>query len=167
MNKTKKLTLLSVFTAIAMVLSYIEMLLPPIVASVPGIKIGLANIVIIFLIYKFSFKSAAAVSVIRVLLTSLLFGNAVIFLYSLCGAVLSLIFMGILKKTDSFSKISVSVVGGVSHNLGQILVAIALMQNLKIGYYMAVLTVSGTLSGVVVGIISGYVLKHTEKLNLK
>lgn len=166
MKKTRKLTLLGILTAVAMILSYIELLLPPIYAAAPGIKIGFCNIVIIFLLYKVSFKSAAAVSLIRVLLMSLLFGNLVMFLYSLSGAVLSLAFMAILKKTGKFSNIGVSVVGAVTHNLGQILIAVLLMQTGKIAYYMAALLISGTVSGVAIGIISAYVLKYTEKLNI-
>ncbi len=167
MNKTKKLTVLSVLTAVAMILSYIEMLLPPIYSAVPGIKIGLSNIVVIFLLYKFSFKDALAVSLIRVCLVSLLFGNTVVFVYSFSGAVLSLIFMVILKKTNRFSNVGVSISGAVAHNLGQVLTAMVLMQTAQIAYYMAVLLISGALSGVVIGIISAWVLKYTEKLNLK
>ena len=164
MLKTKKMIYLSVLTALSLVLSYIEMLLPPIYSAIPGIKIGLANIVIVFLIYKFSVKSAFLVSFVRVLLISVLFGNAVMFIYSLAGAVLSLCFMAILKKTNRFSSISVSVVGGVAHNIGQIVVAIMLMQTPQIAYYMAILTISGTLSGIAVGVASAYVLKYTKKL---
>lgn len=163
MKNPKKLIILSILTALSMVLSYIEMLLPPIYAAVPGIKIGLANIIIVFLIYKDSFKSAFLVSVVRVILVSLLFGNAVMLAYSLAGAVLSLCLMAILKRTNRFSNISVSVVGGVAHNLGQIIVAVILMQTPQIAYYMAVLAISGTLCGIAVGIISAYVLKYTKK----
>ncbi len=163
MKKTKKLTLLSIFTAAALVLSYVEMLLPSIYSAVPGIKIGLANIVIIFLIYKFSFKSAALVSFIRVALVSLLFGNAMVFVYSLAGAVLSLCFMAILKKINRFSVVGVSIVGAVAHNLGQIITAIILMETLQIGYYMVVLSISGTLAGIAVGIVSAYILKYMQK----
>jgi heptaprenyl diphosphate synthase len=164
MTKTKKLVFLSVLVSLAFILSYVEMLLPPIYSAIPGIKIGLANIIIIFLLYKFSFKSALLVSLLRVILVSALFGNAVMFVYSLSGAVLSLCLMVILKKTNRFSSISVSVIGGVAHNLGQIIVAIILMQTPQIAFYMAVLAISGTLSGVAVGIISAYVLKYTKKL---
>lgn len=166
MKKTKKLTLLSIFTAAALVLSYIEMLLPPIYSAVPGVKIGLANIIIIFLIYKFSFKSAIAVSVVRVVLISLMFGNAVILIYSLAGAVLSLCFMAILKKINCFSVLGVSIVGAVTHNLGQVITAIILMETVQIGYYMVVLSISGTLAGIAVGIVSAYVLKYTANFKI-
>ena len=166
MQKTKKLTLLSIFTAVALVLSYVEMLLPPIYSAVPGVKIGLANIVIVFLMYKFSFKTAVLVSVVRVTLISLLFGNAVVLIYSLAGAVLSLCFMAILRKINRFSVLGVSIVGAVAHNLGQIITAIILMETLQIGYYMIVLSISGTLAGIGVGIVSAYVLKYTAKFKI-
>lgn len=163
MTKTKKLTLLGIFTALSIVLSFVEMLLPPIYAAVPGVKIGLANIVIIFLLYRFSFKSAAAVSLIRVILVSLLFANGMVFIYSLAGAVLSLCFMGILKKINLFSAVGVSVVGAVAHNLGQVITAAFLMETAEIGYYMIVLSISGTLAGIAVGLVSAYILKYTER----
>ncbi len=164
MNKTKKLILLSILTSLGLVLSYVEMLLPPIYPAVPGIKIGLANIVTVFLLYRFSFKEAFTVSLLRVVLVSLLFGNTVMFAYSFAGAVLSICFMGILKKVNRFSCISVSVIGAVAHNLGQIAVAILLLETPQIAYYMGVLALSGTFCGILVGIISAYVIKYTKKL---
>ena len=164
MKKTKKMILLSILTALALVLSYVEMLLPPIYPAVPGIKIGLANIVTVFLLYKFSFKEAFLVSLVRVIMVSLLFGNAVMMIYSLAGAVLSICFMGILKKINRFSTLAVSVVGAIAHNLGQTAVAILLLETLQIAYYMAVLALSGTFCGILVGIISAYVIKYTKNL---
>lgn len=165
-SKTKTLVFLSVFTAVAMVLSYIEAILPPIWSAVPGIKIGLPNIIIIFLLYRLSVKQAAAVSLIRILLTALLFGNAVTLLYSLAGAVLSLAVMAILKKTDRFSMVGVSVLGGVFHNLGQIFVAMLILETAEIGYYMIVLTVTGTLAGILVGILGSLVTKYMSRVKL-
>ena len=166
MKKTKKMILLSILTALALVLSYVEMLLPPIYPAVPGIKIGLANIITVFLLYKFSFKEAFLVSVLRVLLVSLLFGNAIMLVYSLAGAVLSICFMVILKRLNRFSLVAVSVVGAIAHNLGQTAVAILLLETLQIAYYMAVLALSGTFCGILVGIISAYVIKYTENLKI-
>lgn len=166
MIKTKKLILLSILTALAMVLSYVEMLLPPIYPAVPGIKIGLANIVTVFLLYKFSFKEAFLVSILRVVLVSLLFGNAIMMIYSLAGAVLSICFMGILKKLNCFSNVAVSVVGAISHNLGQVAVAVILLETLQIAYYMAVLILSGTFCGILVGIISAYVIKYSKNFKI-
>ena len=125
---TKKLTLLGLLTAIALILSYVEALLPPIFVAVPGIKMGLPNIAIIFVLYRFGLKEAAAVSLVRLAAVALLFGSAMTLIYSLAGAVLSLALMSLLKKSNLFSMIGVSIVGGVSHNLGQILVAMWLME---------------------------------------
>jgi heptaprenyl diphosphate synthase len=162
-KSTKRLTILSLFTAVAILFSYVEFVLPPILPSVPGIKMGLPNIIIIFLLYKFSLKEAAAVSFIRIFLVAIIFGNALTLAYSLAGAVLSLGVMTLLKKTNKFSMVGVSLSGGVFHNLGQILVAMAIMQTREIGYYMIVLTLSGIISGILVGISALYLIKFFDK----
>ena len=164
--KTKTLVFLSLFTAVAMVLSYIEAILPPIWSAIPGIKIGLPNIIIIFLLYRMSVKSAAAVSLVRILLSALLFGNAVTLLYSLAGAILSLTVMAVLKKIDRFSMIGVSIVGGVFHNLGQILMAMLILETAEIGYYMIILTVTGTIAGVLVGILGALLTRYMASQNI-
>ena len=163
-SNTKKLTLLGLCASLAMVLSYLELLLPPIYSALPGIKMGLPNIVIIFTLYRFGVKEAAAVSFVRLFAVSLLFGNTMIFAYSLAGAALSLTVMAILKRIDSFSPIGVSVVGAICHNLGQTAVAIFLLERIEIGYYMAVLTVTGALAGILVGLVAAYLLKKLVKL---
>jgi heptaprenyl diphosphate synthase len=147
-----------------MVLSYLEMLLPPIYSAVPGIKMGLPNIVIIFTLYRFGLKEAISVSLVRIVAVSLLFGNFMGFAYSLAGATLSLAIMAILKKLDSFSRVGVSVVGAIFHNLGQTLVAIFVLERVEIAYYMAALTVSGTVAGILVGLAAIYMLKLLEKV---
>ena len=162
----KKLCFLALMTSLAMVLSYIEMLLPPVWPAVPGIKVGFANIVIILLLYKFSFKEAGVVSLVRVCLMSLLFGSAVMFLYSLGGAVLSLVIMAVLKRTDWFSSVGVSIAGGVTHNLGQIIVAIIVMQTKEIGYYMIILAITGTIAGIFIGLLGAILLRYFKKLRL-
>ncbi len=166
-EKTKRLAILGVLTALALVLSYVESLLPPIWASVPGIKVGLPNIVIIILLYKLGLKDAVFVSIIRVLFSSfLLFGNVTTLFYSLAGAGLSLALMAICKKINIFSTVGVSIVGGVSHNLGQVLVAIALFSTSQLGYYMIVLTVTGTIAGVFIGILGSLALKRLEGVKI-
>ncbi len=163
---TKKLTLLGLLTAIALILSYVEALLPPIFVAVPGIKMGLPNIAIIFVLYRFGLKEAAAVSLVRLAAVALLFGSAMTLIYSLAGAVLSLALMSLLKKSNLFSMIGVSIVGGVSHNLGQILVAMWLMETAEIGYYMIILTVTGTIAGILIGLAGSFVLKYLNNLNI-
>jgi heptaprenyl diphosphate synthase len=164
MTKLKKIATLGVLASLAMVLSFVETLLPPIYAAVPGIKIGLANIVNVFLLYKFSVKDTAVVTLIRVLTIAMLFGNLMTLSYSLAGAVLSIAVMALLKKTKLFSTIGVSIAGGVSHNLGQIIVAIFITSTIEIGYYMIFLCISGVLSGTLIGIAGALVLKYTKKL---
>ena len=152
MNKTKRITFLGLCASVAMILSYIEFLLPPLFSAVPGIKMGLANIIIIFILYKFGIASAFAVSGVRLVLVTLLFGNVMTLLYSTVGALLSLVLMSIAKRINFFSQVGVSIIGGVAHNAGQILVAMLVMETAEIGYYMIVLTVSGTIAGILIGL---------------
>ncbi len=165
-SKTKKIAFVGFMASLAMILSYIELLIPPIFTSLPGIKMGLPNIVIIFTLYKFGIKEASAVSFVRLVCVSLLFGNAMIFAYSLAGAFLSLTLMSVLKKLDLFSPLGVSVVGGISHNAGQTIVAILLLERVEIGYYMLALTVSGTVAGILVGLAAVYLLKILTNLKI-
>lgn len=167
MNRNiRRTAYLGMCTALALVFAYAELLLPPLYAAVPGIKIGLPNVVMVFLLYRFGAFEAAAVSVIRVALVSLLFGNVMGFAYSMAGAVLSLLVMAVLKRTDRFSQIGVSVAGAVSHNVGQVLMAMLLLGTAEIGYYLIVLTVTGVLSGVLVGICGGLAVKRIPDLHI-
>ena len=163
-NKTRRIALLGVLISVALVLSYLEVMLPPISTAVPGIKMGLPNLIIIFVLYKFGLKEAVTVSLIRVFIVALLFGNVMTLAYSVAGAVLSLGLMTLFKKINLFSQIGVSIIGGISHNLGQILVAIFLFDTIQIGYYMIVLSITGTIAGVVIGIISSILVKKLEKI---
>ncbi|MBR4295648.1 MAG: Gx transporter family protein [Clostridia bacterium] len=158
-KKVKKLTFISICATVAILLSYVEVLLPPIFAAVPGIKIGLPNIAIIFVLYRFGIGEAVAVSFVRIVIISMLFGNPMVFAYSVAGAFLSLLIMTLLKKLDFFSKVGVSVAGGVSHNIGQILMAMLLLETAEIGYYMIVLTFTGIISGSLIGLCAAYLLK--------
>ena len=162
-KKAKKIALLGVLTSVALVLSYLESVLPPIWAAVPGIKVGLPNVVIIFLLYKFGVKEAAIVSFIRLFIVALLFGNVMTLAYSFAGALLSIVLMAICKKIKVFSVVGTSIVGGVAHNLGQILVAIFLFDTVQIGYYMIVLAITGTIAGVFIGLAGALLLKRLNK----
>ncbi len=162
----RRYAMLGLVTAVALVLSYVEAILPPIWSAVPGIKIGLPNIIIIFILYKTGLKDAITVSAIRLFLVALLFGNAMTLVYSVAGAALSLGLMTLCKKVNLFSMVGVSIVGGVAHNLGQILVAMALFETSQIGYYMIVLAITGTIAGVFVGIAASIILKRFEKIKL-
>ncbi|MBR5447746.1 MAG: Gx transporter family protein [Clostridia bacterium] len=165
-TRTKRLTFLALSTSLAMVLSYVELIIPPISTAVPGVKMGLANIVIVFILYKTDALSAAAVSAVRLILSFLLFGSALTLAYSVAGAVLSLGGMVLLKKTKAFSPVGVSVAGGVLHNAGQIAMAILIMKTSAIGYYLPVLAVSGTVSGILVGAAAALVLKNLRDVKI-
>lgn len=159
-NKIKKLTFLGLCTSLALLLSYVEVLIPPLYSAIPGIKLGLPNIAIVFVLYRFGFREAAAVSFLRLLIVAMLFGNSMTFIYSFAGAVLSILLMAFLKKTDLLSTVGVSVAGGVSHNLGQILVAMLLLDTAEIGYYMIVLAITGTVSGIFIGLCGNFIIKR-------
>ncbi|MBP3699611.1 MAG: Gx transporter family protein [Oscillospiraceae bacterium] len=156
----KKIAFLGLCTAVALVFAYVEALLPPLYSAVPGIKLGLPNIAIIFVLYRFGFKAAAAVSFVRIAAVALLFGNPMTFAYSFAGAVLSLLAMAILRKTDLLSAVGVSVAGGVLHNVGQILMAMLLLGTAELGYYLIVLAVTGTVSGIFVGLCGSFAIKR-------
>ncbi len=157
-KKIQKLAFLGVMAAAAMILSYVEAILPPVFTAVPGIKLGLPNVVIIFVLYYMGASAAALISLVRMILTSLLFGSLVSLIYSLAGAALSLAIMILLKKTNIFSAIGVSVTGGVAHNIGQILMAMLLLETAEIGYYLIVLAVTGTIAGLLVGVLAAFLI---------
>ena len=139
---TKKIALCGVLTALAMIFSYIESVIP-VPIPVPGIKLGVANIAVITILYVLGVKEAIVINLLRIVLTSLLFGNVNSFLFSISGAALSLTIMIIMKKLDFFSCIGVSVCGGVMHNIGQIIAAVFIMGSEAIVFYLPVLIVSG------------------------
>ncbi len=162
---TKKTALLGLFTSIALILSFLEALIPPLFTYAPGIKIGLPNIIIIFLLYRSDFKSAAAVSFIRIIITALLFGSVMSFIYSAAGAALSLSIMYLLKYLNLFSLPVISVVGALCHNLAQIAVA-ALLLGTGLIYYLPILSLSALISGVFVGIIATLLIKLLKSVKI-
>ena len=159
--RTKKLTVMALTIALAMVLSFLESQIPAFVA-IPGVKVGLANIAVVFALYKLGWKEAAWISLIRVLLISVLFGNFASLFYSLAGAVLSLLGMILLKHSEKFSAVAVSVAGGVLHNVGQILMACILLETDIIRYYLPFLILSGVLAGVVIGVVSAIMVQRIK-----
>lgn len=158
MKKTKRLVLLAMLTAVAMILSYVESLLPQV--GIPGVKMGLANIAVIFALFRFGWKEVAALSLVRVLLVSLLFGSVGAMLYSLAGAVLSLAVMALLRRIDWFSTVGISVAGGVAHNAGQILMAMLILQTKQLLGYLPVLAVSGIAGGVLTGLAAALLIRR-------
>ncbi len=155
----KKIAVLAVCAALAMILSYVETFIP-LSFSVPGVKLGLANIAVIFALYRFGFKEAAIVSFIRVFWVAVIFGNLMTLAYSIAGGILSLSAMSFLKHFDNFSTASVSIAGGVMHNIGQILTAMFVMGTSQIIYYLPWLCISGTAAGIAVGIVSAILIKR-------
>ena len=158
MKKTKRLVLLAMLTAVAMILSYVESLLPSV--GIPGVKMGLANIAVIFALFRFGWKEAAALSLVRVVLVRLLFGSVGAMLYSLAGAVLSLAVMALLRRIDRFSTVGISVAGGVAHNAGQILMAMLILQTKQLLGYLPVLAVSGIAGGVLTGLAAALLIRR-------
>ena len=159
--KAKKLTTLGLCVALALILSYVESLLPPLMA-VPGVKAGLPNIVILFLLWRYGWKEAASVSLVRLLLSAALFTGFAAFFYGLAGAALSLFGSALLKKSGRFSPLGVSAAGGVLHNLGQIALAALILESGYIFAYLPVLLLSGTLAGAVVGLLAGILIRRAD-----
>ena len=158
---TKKIAYLGLLIALAFVLSYIEVLLP-LNIGIPGAKVGLANIAIVVALYTNGSKNAFMLSIVRVILVGFTFGNLAMMMYSAAGAVLSFAMMYIGKRTKKLSITGVSVLGGVFHNVGQIIVAMFVLETKQLVYYLPFLIVIGTISGVVIGIISAMVSKRVK-----
>lgn len=158
----QKTACLGLFSAVAIILGYVESLVP-VFAGIPGIKLGLANLGVLFILKKYSFREAALVSVVRILVIGFMFGNLFSILYSLAGAALSMTVMTLimLKKT-SFSLIGVSVAGGVSHNIGQLIIAMLIVQNASVFVYAPALLVAGVAAGVVIGGLTNEILKRVH-----
>lgn len=163
--KTKKnynVAFCGIMAALAISLGYLEVLIPFSI-GIYGIKLGLANLAILSLLYLTDTKSAFAVHLIRILVCGMLFGNAVAFLYSVAGGILSFITMVILKRVNKFSPIGISILGGVVHNIAQLGVAIILVDELRIAFYLPVLLIAGTIAGALVGILTQGILIAMKK----
>ena len=160
-----KVAVFGVFTSLALILSYVELLIP-INFGIPGMKLGLANLLVVILLYKGCPRDALLLSVVRILLSGLIFGNMFSIFYSLGGGLLSLAVMVFLKKTGQFTVAGISIGGGASHNVGQLLVAMFVVQTYQVGYYLPVLLIAGVITGAVIGILSAEVLKRTQSIRL-
>ncbi len=160
---TRKIAYMGMFIAVAMVFSYVESLIPVNIA-VPGVKLGLANLVTIVVMFKMDVRSAWMISLIRVVLSALLFGNLSIMVYSLAGAVLSLLVMTLCMKLKIFGLLGTSILGAVSHNAGQIIMAAILMKSGNIMLYIPVLCISGTIAGICIGLAGAVLVRNLPKL---
>lgn len=149
-------------SSLALIFSYVEAIIP-FNAGIPGVKLGIANIVTVIALYKLSIKHAGIVSFIRIMVAGFLFSGLFGAIYSLVGATVSLIGMIFLKKTGKFSIAGVSMAGGVLHNLGQLLVASFLIKDLRIFFYFPILLFSGLASGIAIGIAATLIMRVLPK----
>lgn len=150
--------------ALALVFSYLESLVPVLIA-VPGIKLGLANIITLLLLYRTNWKTVILFSFVRIVLSGFLFSGVSGMVYSFAGAICCILVMSVLKKFSFISVLGVSMTGAIFHNIGQIVVAIFVMENIHIMYYLPILCISGTISGLLVGYLAFVLLKRFQKMN--
>lgn len=155
----KKTAYLGLFAALAIIFGYVESLIP-VFAGIPGIKLGLANLSVLFILNRYSCREAAFVSVVRIIVIGFLFGNMFSIVYSLAGAVLSLTVMTLLKKKTQFSLFGISVAGGVAHNTAQLITAMLIVENTALIYYAPVLLLSGIITGLLIGWLTSEVEKR-------
>ena len=160
---TGKLTELALLTASALILYVVELQLPVLV-PIPGAKLGLANIVTMVILYTLGFVAAALLSAARILLSGMLFGSGFAMVYSAAGAAMSMLVMALLKKTKKFSSVGVSVAGGIFHNVGQIIVAMLVLETKALAYYLPILILSGLAAGILIGILSGILTKRLNPI---
>ncbi|TAH69501.1 MAG: Gx transporter family protein [Anaerolineaceae bacterium] len=159
---SKKIASYGLFIALAFIFSYIESLIP-IPFPVPGIKLGLANLVVIIAIYGIGLKEAFVLSMVRILLVGFTFRDPSTLIFSFAGGLLSWLTMAIFKKLKLFSMVGVSILGGIAHNIGQIIVAIMYVNNTSLIYYLPLLMISGVVSGTLIGILGALILKRLNK----
>ncbi len=155
----RKTALLGLFSALAIIFGYVELLIP---TGIPGVKLGLANLAVLFILMRYSWREAVLVSAIRIVVIGFLFTNVFSILYSLAGAALSLLVMALLKRSPHFSVFGISMAGGIAHNVGQLLVAMAVVESVSLVYYAPILLISGVLTGFVIGWLTAEVLKRVR-----
>lgn len=158
----KRTAYCAMLTALAMIFGYVEALIP-FNLGIPGVKLGLANLVIVVALYMLPVHQVFFIQLARIVLVSFLFGNLSMMIYSLAGGLLSLLVMSILKKAGGFSVTGVSIAGGVTHNIGQLIVAIFVVQNIKTAYYASVLMIAGLITGGLIGMLAQRIQLHIHK----
>lgn len=162
---TKRVAYCAMLTALAMIFGYVEALIP-FSFGIPGVKLGLANIVIVLALYILPAYQAFVIQLMRIVLVSFLFGNLSMMLYSLAGGMLSLLVMFLMKRRDAFSVSGVSIAGGVSHNIGQLIVAVLVVQNLKIAFYLPVLIMAGLITGCLIGMLAYRIKPVLDRMDI-
>ena len=166
-SKAKNVAFYGIMIALAFILSYLESFIPiNAIIPIPGVKLGFANIVILFALYTLKLRDAVIIAIIRVFLSGLLFGNPMTIAYSLCGCALSLTVMYLTKKTK-LSIIGVSLLGGIFHNIGQLIMAVILTHTSRIAYYLPVLLISGMVTGLLMGVCAKMVIERINKIEKK
>lgn len=153
---------MAMLVALAIIFSYVEFLIP-INLGIPGIKLGLANLVIVIALYTLELGDVWIISILRILIIGFMFGSGMSIIYSLAGAVVSLIVMALMKKINGFSIMGISMIGAVAHNMGQIVVAMFVVENTSILYYVPALLIAGLITGGIIGIVSKRVLTVIKK----
>lgn len=159
---TRRLTISALLVALAMIFSYIEALIP-FNFGIPGIKLGLANLVVVVALYLLGAKQAFMISMVRILLVAFTFGSLAALFYSIAGGILSFAVMVLCRKIKGLSVMGISVAGGVSHNIGQIVVAIFVVENMNLLLYVPILIIAGIVTGLLIGLVSGMVLPAVRK----
>lgn len=163
--QTYRVAQCGVLTALALILSYVESLIP-FYFGVPGMKLGLTNLVVVFALYELSWKDALTINIIRILLAGFLFGNMFSIVYSLSGGILSFIVMVCLKRTGRFSVTGTSIGGGIAHNIGQLAAACIVVSNYKVSFYAPALAAAGAVTGLIIGLVAAGVLKIIKKSHM-
>jgi Predicted membrane protein len=161
--KPIKIAVYGLLIALALILSYIETLFP-IPVPVPGIKLGLANLVVLTALYSMGWKDALVLAIVRVVLVGFTFGSLSTMLFSLAGGLLSWLMMSLFQKSSLFSMVGVSIIGGIFHNIGQIIVSIFVVENENLIYYLPFLLISGVITGTVIGILGAIIVKRINRL---
>lgn len=168
-DKIRKITILAALSAFAIILGYVETLIP-LNFGIPGIKLGLANLVIVIMLFadrfSFGFRDTLIVNLIRIFIVGIMFSNVYGIIYSLCGGLVSLLVMYLLKRTGAVSVLGVSIIGGVMHNLAQLIVAMIVVEQLKVIYYAPVLLLSGSICGAVIGVAGGILSSRINKIKI-
>lgn len=156
-----KVAYMGVFLALALLLSYVESLIP-FYFGIPGVKLGLTNLIVVIMLYCVGAKEAFAISMLRIVLAGFMFGNAFSILYSLAGGILSFAIMYLVKKTNKFHMLSVSICGGIAHNIGQLVIAVFIVNTYYILYYAPILLIAGVLTGFAIGILSSEITRRLK-----
>lgn len=159
----RKTAYLGLYCGAAILLSYVEALIP-VFTAIPGVKIGLPNLAVVTALYFYSWREAALVSAVRIAVVGLLFGNLFSVCFSLAGGFLSLLLMAVVKRLGVLDCTGVSMIGALAHNAGQIAAAVVLVENARVAYYFIPLAITGVVAGIAIGLVSGIMLRRLERL---